>query len=202
MYAAPAAGVRRIVHVSSVAVYETTFARDISEDAPQLTENSRRTPFNVYQLSKALSEQAAWKIAEECGLQLTTVRPGVIYGAFDPNFMAVVRRLFSLPVTLSPIGFRLPLVYGGDVAEGIALALERPVSIGKAYNLTGEDRPIQEFVRAWRGAGFQAPLLHVPIPIPLVQTLSHERASRDLGWKNRSYEDTLRETKQLEQGGE
>lgn len=198
--ASAAAGVKRLVHVSSVAVYSQIFTRDADEDFPQLTAQSRHNPMNAYQISKALSEQAAWALAKRLDLALTTVRPCTIYGAFDPNFMAVARRLLSPPVSIFPVGLRLPLVYAGDVAEGIALALERPLSIGKAYNLTGDDIPISEFVAAWRSVGFKTPSLTIPLPIPLTQTLSHKRATLDLGWRNRSFLDALQETRAMESG--
>src|SRR5439155_15254020 len=89
-------------------------------------------------------------LAAQYGLELTAVRPCAIYGAFDPNFTAVFRRLAGLPVTVMPALMHLPLVYAGDVAEAIARALERPVSIGRAYNVTGDDATVWEFARAWR----------------------------------------------------
>src|SRR4029453_7181052 len=86
------AGIRRVVHVSSCAVYGLFAKGRLDEDAPQLGADTRRLPWNVYPTSKALSEQEAWRLAREYGLDLTTVRPCTIYGAFDPNFMPVFRR--------------------------------------------------------------------------------------------------------------
>src|SRR5947208_1689897 len=97
--------------------------------------------------------ELAGRLAAQHGLELTAVRPCAIYGAFDPNFTAVFRRLAGLPVTVMPALMHLPLVYAGDVAEAIARALERPVSIGRAYNVTGDDATVWEFARAWRAAG-------------------------------------------------
>jgi nucleoside-diphosphate-sugar epimerase len=196
--AVAAAGVERVVHVSSVAVYAGRSQPTVNEDHPQLSEHSWRTPWNAYQISKALSEQVAWRLAEQHGLQLTTVRPCGIYGAFDPNFMAVFKRLLSLPVTVFPVWLHLPLVYAGDVAEAIALALEKPVAIGKAYNVTGDDLPIEEFVQAWADAGGTSPWLTIPLPVPVRQSFDHSRATRDLGWRNRPFIDALRETLRLE----
>lgn len=193
-----AAGISRVVHVSSVAVYNALLARDASEDYPQLTEQSRHTPLNAYQISKALSEQLAWRLAAQHGLQLTTVRPSTIYGAFDPNFMPIVKRLLSAPISVFPTVLHVPFVYGGDVAEAIALALEKPVSVGKAYNVTGEDVSVSEFVTAWKAAGGTVPSLTVPLPLPLTQSFSHERATRELGWHNRPFVNALRETFAME----
>lgn len=193
-----AAGVQRVVHVSSVAVYAKRSQPSIDEDHPQLSEQTRRTPANAYQISKAVSEQLAWRLAEQYSLQLTTVRPCGIYGAFDPNFMAVFKRLLKLPVSVFPTLLQLPMVYAGDVAEAIALALEKPVAIGKAYNVTGEDRRLWEFLEAWKAAGGKAPLLTIPLPVPIKHSFDHGRARRDLGWQNRPYVDALRETVALE----
>src|SRR3989454_672453 len=125
------AGVKRVVHVSSVAVSRAHGPR-VAEDAPQLTADTRRTLTNAYSVSKALSEQLAWRLAARYSLELTAVRPCAIYGAFDPNFTAVFRRLVGFPLTVMPALVHLPLVYAGDVAGAIARALERPVSIGRA----------------------------------------------------------------------
>ena len=195
-----AAGVRRVVHVSSVAVYAGRTQPTISEDHPQLTEQSRRTPTNAYQISKAVSEQLAWRLAAQHGVQLTTVRPCGIYGAFDPNFMKVFKRLLSVPVTVFPVWLHLPLVYAGDVAEAIALALENSAAIGKAYNVTGEDLPIEEFLAAWKAAGGAVPWLTIPLPVPMRQAFDHSRATRELGWRNRPFIHALRETLALERG--
>src|SRR5262249_29148567 len=135
--AAARAGVRRIVHVSSVAVYARHGAL-AGEDTPQLGADSWRLPFNAYAVSKALSQQCAWRKAAEQGLDLPALRPCAICGAFDPNFTAVFRRLIGLPITVMPAWMSLALVYAGDVAEAAALALEHTAASGRAYNVTGD----------------------------------------------------------------
>jgi nucleoside-diphosphate-sugar epimerase len=197
--AAHEAGVRRVVQVSSVAVYGL-FAggRALDEDAPRLSDDAWRLPWRVYALSKAMSEAEAWRLAGEYDVALTTVRPCTIYGAFDPNFMPLFRRLVSLPVTVMPAGMQLSFVYAGDVAEGIALALERPESAGRAYNLTGGDESAWDFARAWRDAGGRSASLMLPLPLPLRSRFDSTRARRELGWRPRPLEDGLRETFRLE----
>jgi len=191
------AGVRRVVHVSSVTVYRAHRPR-VAEDAPQLAAGARRTATNAYSVSKAVSEQRAWRLAAQYGLELTAVRPCAIYGAFDPNFTAVFRRLAGLPVTVMPALMHLPLVYAGDVAEAIARALERPVSIGRAYNVTGDDATVWEFARAWREAGGRGALVQLPLPVPWRRAYDITLAREDLGWRNRPFVEALRETFALE----
>jgi nucleoside-diphosphate-sugar epimerase len=195
------AGVERVVHVSSVAVYKGRRAPRIGEDHPTYDAGSRRSLTNTYPISKAVSERLAWEIAAARGLALTTVRPCGIYGAFDANFTTVFRRFVGgLPVALLPVGLRIPFVYAGDVAEAIALALERPVAIGKAYNVTGDDRTFWEFARAWRAAGGRIAPVRVPIPLPLRRLYDNTRAEQDLGWQNRPFADGLRDTFGRERG--
>ncbi len=191
--AAAEAGVRRVVHVSSVAVYRGRQPL-LDEDHPRLPESTRPGRSNAYSLSKAIAEQKAWELARRLELELTTIRPSGIYGAQDENFTAAFRSLMRLPVTVFPAFFGLPLVYAGDVAEAIALALEKPVAVGKAYNIAGEDRTAWEFARAWSQAGGRAPWLKIPIPVPYRRSFDTSRARRELGWRARPYLDGLRET--------
>jgi nucleoside-diphosphate-sugar epimerase len=149
-----------------------------------------------------LSEQLAWRIANERGLDLTAMRPCAIYGAFDPNFTAVFKRAVAvpyLPIALVPTLGRIPLVYGGDVAEAIALALENPTAIGKSYNVTGDDLPLRDFVAAWRAAGGPFNNIKLPLPVPMSEVFDNSLAKKELGWTNRSFVDALRETFALEQ---
>jgi nucleoside-diphosphate-sugar epimerase len=196
-----AAGIRRVVHVSSVAVYGLGARGVVTEDHPQLTETTRRTPINAYPVSKALSEQLAWALAREHDLALSTVRPCTIYGAFDPNFMPIFRRLVSLPVTVMPAFLRMGFVYAGDVAEAIALVLERPGSIGRAYNTTGERETVWELADAWKAAGGRRAFLMLPLPLPFTMRFDSSRARSELGWRSRPLAEGLRETFALEASG-
>jgi len=198
MEACRAAGVRRVVQVSSVAVYGLFARGPLTEDAPQLGPDTRRLPWNVYPVSKARSEQEAWRLAREHGLELTTVRPCTIYGAFDPNFMRVFRRVMTLPVSVRAVGMRMSYVYAGDVAEGIALALEHDPSIGRAYNLTGEGESWDDLVAAWKAAGGRTPTFTLPLPIPLAPAFDSSRAKTELGWRPRGLVEALRESFHLE----
>ena len=188
-----AAGVTRVVHVSSVAVYRG-HRPPVDEDAPQLDESTRRNATNAYSISKALSEQLAWRRAAADGLSLTTVRPCAIYGAFDPNFTRVFRLLIGLPLTVMPAWFRLALVYAGDVAEAVARTLERPASVGRAYNVTGDDRTMWDFADAWGAAGGTAARVMIPIPVPIARVYDNSRVRRELGWENRPFVEALRDT--------
>jgi len=90
-------------------------------------------------------------------VRLTVVRPGVVYGTGDRWFTPRLARVVSLPVVPLPAGGRhtVPLVYAGNLADGIVAALERDAAVGRAYNLSADEpvrvREVAEvFARAMR----------------------------------------------------
>ncbi|HLU25761.1 MAG TPA: NAD-dependent epimerase/dehydratase family protein [Longimicrobiales bacterium] len=138
--AAAASGASRVVHVSSVAVYGAVGRVPITEDLWQTGTIPARA---YYPRSKREAEAVAWRLHEAGVVRLTTVRPGMVYGERDRWFTPGIARITSLPVVPLPRGGHstLPMVYAGNVADGIVAALERSESIGRAYNLTAE-RPL------------------------------------------------------------
>jgi dihydroflavonol-4-reductase len=195
------AGVRRAVHVSSTAVYRGQPAGPITEDQDVHDGRTGRRPWNAYGISKALAEQEAWRLARERGIALTVVRPFGMYGAFDRHFMRVHKAFVAPPIGVYPVGMRFPVVYAGDVADGIARCLERDAAIGRVYNLAGEDATAWDFLRAWAVAGGRMPWLVVPIPVWMRRRYSTARARAELGWSTRPAVEGLRETLLAEAAG-
>ncbi|TMA30833.1 MAG: NAD(P)-dependent oxidoreductase [Deltaproteobacteria bacterium] len=189
---AAAAGVRRVVHISSVSAYVRPAPARVTEEHPLLGEDAGRlTP--AYGLSKALAERRAWALAREHGLALTTLRPCLIYGAFDSNFMPIFAALARLPVAVMPAGTWLPMVYAGDVADAVALAIEKPEAVGRAYNVAGEEMSVWQFFTAWRAAGGRSARVALPVPFPFRRSYDTTRARTEL-----AAGEALRETLALE----
>jgi len=193
--AAADAGVERLVLISTVAVYRTRVRHRMDEDAERY--GDARRLFNVsdattdwrYALSKSRGEAATQAIAEARGLRLTILRPGPIYGPRDPKFSARLKRAMARSICPAPtVG--VPLVHARDVADAAAAALERPESVGRAYNLAGPPvsfRDLLTTLKALRGAG---PML-VPLPLPFWVAYDTAAAERDLGFSSRSLEEGL-----------
>ncbi|MGH7482202.1 MAG: NAD-dependent epimerase/dehydratase family protein, partial [Longimicrobiales bacterium] len=137
--AAARAGARRVVHVSSIAVYggrpgEAAFDEDgwLEGGIPERA---------YYPRSKRAAELRAWAHHEAGAIRLTTVRPGVVYGERDRLFTRQLMRAARLPLLPLPGGGRAmpPVVYAGNVAHGIVEAATRDVAIGRSYNLPADD---------------------------------------------------------------
>ena len=130
--AAARAGVRHAVHVSSVAVYGQTSG---PMDGTGPLKGTIR-PDNFYARSKRLAEEAASAMHDSGRLQVTIVRPSAVYGERDRLFAPKLARVLRLPVV--PVMGRgdntVPVVYAGNVAAGVASALDGRGS-GNAFNL-------------------------------------------------------------------
>ena len=171
LLAAHSAGVRRVVHVSSVAVYGT-IAGVIHEQRWREQEIAARA---FYAGSKRAAEIEAWRHHDEGRLRVTTVRPSLIYGERDRHVAARLERVTRLPVLPLVDGGRhvAPLVYAGNVAHGIVAALERPEAIGRAYNLAQDNRtPLRDFLSMWCAAGGRRAPSIVPVPGVLLESAS------------------------------
>ncbi|MEO8090136.1 MAG: NAD(P)-dependent oxidoreductase [Gemmatimonadales bacterium] len=158
--ASAAAGVRRIVHCSTVGVHGS-----VSEAAPA-TEDAPFQPGDIYQETKLEGEQVALETAKRAGVPLTVVRPGPIYGPGDKRLFkligGVARRRFRL---LGDGTARFQMVYIDDLTEGLRQAAESPIAEGRTYILTGEEAPtLNELVDEIAGlASVPAPHLRLPV---------------------------------------
>lgn len=141
--AALSAGVRKAVHVSTVAVFGNTRGQVVDEqygkpDAVPYT--------SVYEQTKAQAHRRAREIADR-GLPLVTVMPGLIYGPGDPStFGALCRQLLAgrLPAVPFP-DLGITPVHRDDVAAGVLLALDAGVA-GESYVLAGEPTTNRELL--------------------------------------------------------
>ncbi len=192
------AGVRRAVQISSVGIYKC-LDPPITEDAPTFDETYAPSFFKGYKVSKALSEENAWRYATDYEIALTTLRPSVVYGAFDPTFTHFHKRMIrTRPLAPYPSSTRLALVYAGDVAEAAMLSLENPASEGKSYNVTGQDRDIWEFGTAWLAQDPRGNRRRIPLPSGIKRYYNTEKIRAALGWAPRDYDEGIRETMALE----
>lgn len=150
-HAMQAAGVRRLVHVSALGA-------------------SAEGPSN-YQRSKAAGEA----VLREAGLDLTLLRPSVVFGAGDSFLRLFARLQASLPVMLLPgSSVRLQPVWVGDVACAVVRCLADPATVGKTYELAGPSvHTLRDLVRiAGRLSGHPRPVIGLPLAFGHLQALA------------------------------
>jgi len=158
--AALAAGVGRLVHMSSSSVYGMALDRPADE-------SFQLSPFpDPYPVTKAAGDVAVQSMIAEDHLPAVIVRPDQIFGPGDGlHFGRMADRLRAQKGIIVGSGDNaLPLVYVSDVVDGLLLALYHERATGRAYNVTNDNPLTQEqFLRAIAGAvGAPPPRLHVP----------------------------------------
>jgi nucleoside-diphosphate-sugar epimerase len=157
--AAAAAGVRRVVHCSTVGVHGNIEHPPANEDAPL-------KPGDVYQDTKLEGERLAREAGARRGIEVTVVRPSGIYGPGDRRllklFRGVARRRW---ITLGHGKIYYHLTYIDDLVEGFRLCGEHPSAANQTYILAGgEVTTLNDLVAIVADVtGVRAPTVHLPV---------------------------------------
>jgi nucleoside-diphosphate-sugar epimerase len=170
MIDAAAASGARLLHLSSVAVYGSSSrygSAKTDEDTPlaPLAERS------LYARSKRDSEQLVLDAHRSGRIWATAVRPDVIYGPRDRQFVPRLARAIGLGVMPLLGGGRstMAVVHAANVAEGAILAATSDRAGGRAYNLANDyDVTVRDFYRL-AGEGLGKRVRFVPVPIPVAR---------------------------------
>ena len=153
------AGVHRLVHVSALGA---------DPQGP-----------SMYQRSKARGET----VLHNAGLDLTVLRPSVIFGAEDKflNLFADLQAVAPF-MPLAGSGTRFQPVWVGDVARAVVTCLQKPDTTGQTYELCGPDvLSLGELVKLsgqWAGVnhGKGRPVIGLPMWVGWLQALAMELA--------------------------
>jgi 2-alkyl-3-oxoalkanoate reductase len=207
------AGVRRIVHVSSLSVYAVPCdGASITEDSPYDEAGDER---GHYARSKLAADRVALQAAAG-GAPVTVVRPGLLYGpGRRPPLGRKVVAVGPLRIVLGSAKYLLPLAYIDNVADALWLAAGADGAVGRAYTVVDVHAPQGEYLNLYRrtsGESWKA----VYVPSSLLQgvariaeaaaaatgrrppmtrhqvertlwsaTFDVSRAERELGWRPR-----------------
>ena len=162
----------RLLHLSSVAVYGP--ARWAPGGAPTDEASGTDAPLPEeawYARSKRESERLVMMAHEAGRVWATAVRPAVIYGPRDRQFVPRVARLLRRGVAPLVGGGQttLALVHAANVAQGVVLAATTDAAGGRAYNLAN-DFPLtsREFFEL-AAQGMERRIHFVPVPVPLAR---------------------------------
>jgi UDP-glucose 4-epimerase len=156
------AGVRRFVYLSSVGVMGA------ADSGCRVDEGTRARPRNAYETSKYAGEQCALRAHQGEGMQVSVLRPSIVYGEgksrSSDSFLAWLRavqtgRAFSLGHD-----YVSSYVYVGDVVTACQYLASHPITGGQVYI-------INEPIRLATFVGEMARLLAVQDPPSLPNPL-------------------------------
>ncbi len=188
--AACAAGVRRVVHLSSIAVYPR---RD--GGAPIAPEDAV-DPFpelrDAYAWSKIAAERWVALHRRAAGLDTVTLRLGIVYG-HERDFVARVWRRIGTRAAVIAGSSRmlLPLVHVDDVAEAAWRATAARHVAVPVLNVVGPETPTQADYLVRREAQGHGRLAAIYVSLAAFRALARRRvrvqALRPTAWASRSY---------------
>jgi dihydroflavonol-4-reductase len=174
---AAAAGVRRVVHCSTVGVHGDIEHPPANEDAPI-------RPGDVYQETKVEGERLGREAASRAGMDLVIARPSGIYGPGDRRLFKVFGKVATRRFVMLGSGRNFyHLTYIDDLCEGFRLCGTVPGAAGRTYILAGAEVTTLAEVSAVTAevAGVGRPALRLPVwPVWLAGALC-EGICRPLG---------------------
>lgn len=165
--AAAAAAKARLVHVSSVAVYGGP--QRYRDDGTKTDEDAPLAPLPVdafYARSKRESEALVLEAHSAGRVWATAVRPSVIYGTHDRQFVPRLARPLQRGFVPLVGGGRstLAVVHAANVADGMVRAAVTDAAGGRAYNLANDfDVTVEQFLRLG-SAGLGVRMHRIPVP--------------------------------------
>ena len=147
------AGVRRLVHVSALGADEYAAS--------------------MYQRSKARGEKVLHAAVQTANLELTILRPSVIFGADDKfiNVFAKLQAVFPV-MPLAGAATRFQPVWVQDVAQSVVYCLSHRTTVGETFELCGPEiftlQQLVEIAGRWSG--------HSRFVLPLTATIAYLQA--------------------------
>jgi len=128
---AAAAGVRRLVFLSSIGAQARCSATPLTEEGPC-------RPADAYGASKLAAEVALRRVAAETGLEVAILRPPLVVGPGAPGnlarLIAWARR--GRPLPAATLGNRRQVVGLGNLVAALRLAAVHPAAAGETFILS------------------------------------------------------------------
>jgi len=163
---AAAAGVRRLVFLSSIGAQARSSRVALTEDGPC-------RPADAYGASKLAAEQALRRVAGEAGLEVAILRPPLVVGAGAPGNVARLaawaRR--GRPLPSSTLKNRRSVVGVANLVAALHLAAAHPAAAGETF-LVSDPEPLSTgalYRLLCEAAGGRAAFL--PLPRALLEPM-------------------------------
>ena len=159
---AAAAGVKRLVFISSIKVNgESTLS------GKPFTADSASAPLDPYSISKMEAEHGLRQIAADTDMAVVIIRPPLVYGpGVKANFAALMRAVHrGLPLPLGAVHNKRSLVALDNLVDFIVTCITHAQAANQTFLVSdGQDLSTTELVRGMaQAAGVPARLLPVPV---------------------------------------
>ena len=155
---------KRLIHVSSLVVYDWARAQGVMDENTPLVSD----PYSMggYTIAKLWQERVVTKFAKNNSWGLTVMRPGFIWGKEHEAIAGMGRQFGRTYLMFGPLT-RLPLCHVANCADCLVAAVEQPAAIGQTFNvIDGDDIRVWRYVVEYaRGTGKRGLKLAVPYTV-------------------------------------
>lgn len=136
-------GVSRVIHVSTAGAYDMADRNEVDESTPLAIKHPA-----TYARTKAEAEIRAQNMAEKFDLELSIVRPSMIYG---PGHGIWTEGMFKKilegkPVFLGDGSAHFNPIYIDDVVDAIILCAKRSKAAGESFNISADITTWRDFM--------------------------------------------------------
>jgi nucleoside-diphosphate-sugar epimerase len=161
---AAAAGVKRFIFISSIGV-------NGNQTTKPFNENYLPAPHDTYAISKFEAEQGLKEIADQSVLEVTIIRPPLVYGHNAPgNFGSLMRWIGKgIPLPLGAIHNQRSLVGLDNLVDFIITCIDHPAAANQTFLVAdGEDLSTTELLRRV-GQAMGKPARLIPVPMSVLK---------------------------------
>jgi len=142
---AAAAGVKRLVYVSSIKVNG-----EATHGEQKFAEADTPAPQDPYGISKYEAEQALHRVAQETGLEIVIVRPPLVYGrGVKGNFAQMLKSVAkNIPLPFAAVKNLRSFIYVENLVSALIACATHPAAAGQTYLVSdGEDVSTPDLLR-------------------------------------------------------
>ena len=174
-------GVSKLVHVSTLTVYELLDVKPGTVITEESTYQRNPKKMGAYAYSKIEAEKTVLEAVRNKNLDATIVRLGMVLGPLSRVFYPHLGYRLGSEVFI-PIGKGttvLPLVYVDNAVDGMFQAAQSGKTRGKIYNLVDDGEvTVNEFLEKYvQVTGCSARIVHLPYMIAYLITFVYEIVS-------------------------
>lgn len=144
------AGVQRFIFISSVKVLG-----EGSQNGRIYKADDLPNPADPYASSKMEAEEGLTALARETGLEITILRPPLVYGpGAKANFLNLMKLIdLKIPLPFKGVDNRRSLVFVGNLVDAIVKCMLHPEAAGRSFLLSdGQDLSTPDLIRGLASA--------------------------------------------------
>lgn len=158
---AKAAGIKRVVHCSTVGIHGDVKGEPANEDSPII-------PDGIYEATKSEGDRVAREHGDALGLEVVVLRPSPVYGPGDTRLLKLFKLAGKDPLIMLGNGEACyHLVHIEDLSEAFLSAANADDVAGEAFIIGGAERPsLNEMIKELRqvlGKGQGGKTIRIPV---------------------------------------